>query len=95
MEHARAGLQKILLETLRQASPDDAPALAWPLVCGATVAAKTRAGEVRGGVLSVEVKDAAWKAQLQELAPRYLAALQELAPDKVKRIEFVVAVKPK
>jgi len=93
MKHARGELQKIVLKALRKAAPEDAPALVWPLVCGSAVAAKTRAREVSGGVLTVEVGDAAWKSQLQELAPRYLGALQELAPGQVKRIEFVVAPK--
>jgi len=93
MEHARGGLHKIVLEALRKAAPGDAPALAWPLACGSAVAAKTRALQLSAGVLTVEVRDAAWKAQLQELAPRYLGALQELTPGKVKRIEFVVAAK--
>lgn len=86
MEHARGGLQKIMLDALRNTS--DAPVLAWPLICGAAVAAKTHARELRNGVLRVEVADARWQAQLADLVPRYLAAINELAPGKVKRIEF-------
>lgn len=88
MEHARAGLQKIIVDALRNAT--DAPVMAWPLVCGAAVASKTRAMELNDRILRVEVADAAWRAQLMELAPRYLAALNEVAPGKVARIEFVV-----
>ena len=91
MEHARGALQKIMTDALRHAAPDDAATLAGPLVCGAAVAAKTRACGVTGGVLAVEVHDAAWKSQLADLAPRYLAALQQLAPGQVKRIEFLIA----
>ena len=88
MEHARAGLQKIILDALRKHA--DAPVVAWPMVCGAAVAGKTRALEVKERALVVEVPDTAWRAQLAELAPRYLASLNEVAPGKVARIEFVV-----
>lgn len=89
MEHARGGLQKIIFDALRNHA--DAPVVAWPMVCGAAVADKTRALEVKERTLLVEVPDAAWRAQLVELAPRYLASLNQVAPGKVARIEFVVA----
>jgi hypothetical protein len=40
-------------------------------------------------VLKVEVPDAAWRAELQNLAPRYVAALNRYAKG-VSRVEFVV-----
>lgn len=91
MEHARGGLQKIILDALRKAAPADAAVLAWPLVCGAAVAAKTRALELKERTLRIEVPDASWRRQLEELAPRYVAALNELAPKTVGRVEFVVS----
>jgi Dna[CI] antecedent, DciA len=87
MERARDGLQKIVVDAIRRAPAAEAPILGWPLACGATVAARTRAVSYADGVLNVEVPDALWRNELVSLAPRYLATLNQFT--KVKRIEFV------
>ena len=90
MEHARAELQKIVINALRNAPQEQAPLLAWPVACGPTVAARTRALGFTDGVLRVEVPDRAWKAQLGELVPQYRSVLNQAAKGLVSRIEFVV-----
>ncbi len=90
MEQAGAGLEKIVVGSLRRAPHGDAPLLAWPLVCGSVVAERTRALEFADAVLRVEVPDTGWKHEMQGLAPRYLAALNRYAGQKVERIEFVI-----
>jgi hypothetical protein len=45
------------------------------------------------GILRVEVSDKGWKAELQALAPQYLAVINRYVGESVKRIEFVVASK--
>jgi hypothetical protein len=90
MEQAGAGLEKIVIGSLRHVPPTEAPLLAWPLVCGSAVAGRTRALEFAGTVLRVEVPDAGWKREMQSLAPRYLAMLNRYAGQKVERIEFVI-----
>jgi predicted nucleic acid-binding Zn ribbon protein len=82
-------LEKLVAGSLRRAS--GGPLLAWPLACGSAVAARTRAREFRGGVLSVEVPDAGWRTELRHLAPQYLVAMNRYSPVSVDRIEFVVA----
>jgi hypothetical protein len=91
MEQAGSGLEKIVMQSLRQASPADAPALAWPLVCGSRVAERTCVLGYESGVLHVEVSDKGWKSELQTLAPRYLAMLNRYTTEKIIRIEFVIA----
>lgn len=91
MELASAGLEKIVAQALRQAPAAKAPLMAWPVVCGSAVSERTRAVSFEGGVLRVEVADAGWKAELQTLAPRYLAAINRYTTEMVHRIEFVVA----
>jgi Dna[CI] antecedent, DciA len=90
MEHAAAQLGKIVTASLARAPRDQAPLLAWPLVCGSAVAARTRALDFSESVLSVEVPDIGWKRELQNLAPRYLAALNRYVEHNVQRIEFVI-----
>lgn len=51
---------------------------------------RTRALEFADAVLHVEVPDAGWKREMQNLAPRYLAQLNRYAGQKVERIEFVI-----
>ncbi len=90
MEQAGAGLEKIVVSSLRRAPQAEAPLLAWPLVCGSVVAERTRAIEFAAAVLRVEVPDAGWRREMQSLAPRYLATLNRYAGQKVERIEFVI-----
>jgi hypothetical protein len=90
MQHSRNGLQKIMAGVLNGAPAAEAPGLAWPLVCGPGVAKRTRVLGFRGGVLRVEVPDAAWKNQLSSLAPKYLEALNQTIESPVKHILFLL-----
>ena len=90
MQHAAAGLEKIIANSLRGVPPNHAPVLAWPLVCGSLVAERTRALDFSNAVLRVQVPDAGWKRELQSLSPRYLAQLNRYSGKNVERIEFVV-----
>ncbi len=87
MDRARDGLQKIVVDAIRRGPAADAPLMGWPLACGPTVAARTRAISYSEGVLNVEVPDPMWRAELLALVPKYLATLNQFA--KVKRIEFI------
>jgi len=89
MEPLGSTLEKIVAGSIRRAPAAQAAPFAWPLACGSVVAERTRALEFCNGVLRVEVPDAAWRAQLQELAPRYLIALNRYIRG-VSRIEFVL-----
>ncbi len=91
MERAATTLRKIVTDALSTAPPEDAAVLAWPLVCGTAVADKTRALELQGGTLRVEVPDAGWRKQLQGFAPHYLDAINRIAGGKVEKLEFVLA----
>jgi len=91
MQPAAAGLERVLARSIRKASAEEAPLLAWPLACGSAVAARTRALEFADGVLHVEVPDAGWRRELRALAPRYLATLSRYGADGVTRVEFVLA----
>jgi predicted nucleic acid-binding Zn ribbon protein len=91
LQPASAGLDKVVARSVKKAPPEQAPLLAWPLACGSTVAARTRAVEFADGVLYVEVPDTGWRRELQVLAPRYLATLNRYCADGVTRVEFVVA----
>jgi predicted nucleic acid-binding Zn ribbon protein len=63
---------------------------AWPVVCGSAVAERTCAESFAEGILRVTVADAAWKRELQMLAPRYVAAINRYVKHRVERIEFLV-----
>ena len=93
MQRARATLEKIGADVLRRAAPEDAPLLAWPLVCGTQVASKTQALAFAEGKLRVQTPDDAWRKQLAAFSPQYLATLRRLVGERVTAIEFVVAPK--
>jgi hypothetical protein len=78
-------MEKIVAGSLRKAASSEAVLLAWPVACGSAVAARTQALEFSHGVLTVEVPG----AELQNLAPRYVAALNRYSKG-VSRVEFVV-----
>lgn len=90
MEHVRAALQKILLEALYRAPEEDVPLLAWPIVCGSSVAEKTRALRFHEGELVVEVPDARWRTQMLALGREYVANLREVTNGRVERLRFVL-----
>ncbi len=91
LEQAGLDLEKLIAQSLKLATPSEAPLLAWPVVCGSAVAERTRALDFQQGVLRIEVADSGWKTELQALAPRYLASINRYTSDPVRRIEFVVA----
>ena len=90
MEQIAPALEKIVINSLHQAPASDAPLLAWPLACGSAVAERTRAMEFSRGVLRVEVPDAGWRAELQHLAPRYVAIINRYKVGIITRIDFVI-----
>jgi hypothetical protein len=91
VEQAGAGLEKIVIGSLRRVPQGNAPLLAWPLVCGSAVAQRTQAVDFADAILRVEVPDAGWKREMQNLAPRYVAAMNRYAGQKVERIDFVIS----
>lgn len=91
MEHGRGDLQKLFADVLKNATADQAPILAWPLVCGPAVSNRTKPMDFVSGVLRVQVPDQQWKAQLESLSSDYLRAYATLIDKKkVERIEFIV-----
>jgi len=94
MEQARNLLQKIVAQSLRRASDEEAPIAAWPFAAGAGVAEKTEAIAFRDGVLEVRVPDVNWQNQLRDMAAGFLSRLNQYSKTRVKRIEFTLASPP-
>lgn len=88
MEPIRSGLRRIMSDFLKTQPADEAPLLAWPVVCGPDVAARTRAVEFHDGRLIVEVPDQTWQHQLSAFTPRYVAGFAEMIGPVVKEVEF-------
>ena len=89
MHHARVTLSKIYANAAQQAAGEQAPVLAWPLVCGPKVAGRTAALGCVNGELAVRVPDKIWRNELQCFQDRYVAALNLVSRHKVKSIRFV------
>ncbi len=87
MQHARLTLTKLFKEALRRQGAD-APLLAWPLACGSKTAERAKALSFANGVLTISVPDENWRQQLQSFAPQYLAALNQVTPETVNKIDF-------
>ena len=78
-------------DLLRARPAEEAVVLAWPLVCGREVAARTQAVSFADGALTVEVADVSWRNQLQSFAPGYLSGYEGLLGQAVKSIQFRVS----
>ena len=91
MESIRTGLRDIMGDLLRARPPEEAALLAWPLICGKDVAARTRAAAFADGCLTVEVSDSTWAAQLKSFAPRYIHAFEALLGPVVKEVKFKIS----
>jgi hypothetical protein len=78
-----------MADLLRAQPAEEAAVLAWPLVCGREVAARTRAVAFAEGKLTVEVADPAWRRQLASFDSRYLAGFADLLGPMVREIRFV------
>lgn len=89
MQAAASVIPEILAELLRVVPREEAVRLAWPMVCGSRVAARTTAGEFARGVLQVQVPDRAWCAELSGLEAHYRQELKRLlGRDTVRQIVF-------
>ncbi len=88
MEPVRTGLRQMMSDLLRARPAEEAVLLAWPLVCGKEVAARSQAAGFNDGCLIVEVADAGWQRQLQSFAPRYLSQYEGLLGPLVRSVEF-------
>lgn len=93
MEPIRSGLRQIMGDFLKTQPAQDAPVLAWPVVCGADIAARTRALEFSNGRLTIEVPDTTWRHQLAAFIPRYISGFNELLGPVVKEVYFEAAGK--
>jgi predicted nucleic acid-binding Zn ribbon protein len=89
MQHARGTLSKIYANAAQHFAGEQAPLVAWPLVCGAKIAQRTAALSCINGELAVRVPDKLWRTQLDCLSNQYLAAINQVSRHKVKRIRFV------
>lgn len=90
MQHAASTLRKIFRETLKR-DADDGVLQAWPLACGTRIADRARALSFADGKLTVAVPDESWRRQLQSFTADYLSALNQIAAERVNKIEFVIA----
>jgi predicted nucleic acid-binding Zn ribbon protein len=90
LESIRTGLRNVMKDLLRAQPLEEAALMAWPVVCGRDVAARTRATVFADGVVTVEVPDTAWRKQLTSLASRYISAYEALLGHVVKEVRFKV-----
>lgn len=89
MEPIRTGLRRVMHDVLAAQPPEEAVALAWPLVCGKEVASRTRVVEMVEGRVTIEVPDAAWRSQLAAFTPRYVSGFAEVLGPLVREVKFV------
>lgn len=90
MEQARYALQKIMCDAIRRLPAAEIPLAAWQLAAGSAVGEKTKALAFEAGILTIEVPDVTWRAQLRDMAAQFLSRLNQYSSVRVERIEFVL-----
>ena len=91
MSRALEVAESVIARSLKRAPLGTSPVLAWPLVCGHSVATRTNPTKFENGILQIQVPDAGWRAELRNLASQYLAVINRYSAEPVQRIEFVIA----
>jgi hypothetical protein len=91
MQSTRQNLQSLAARVLKNTAPEEAVLLAWPLVCGSSVAERATAIRFENGTLSVCVPDRGWQSQLYDFSAQYSEKLSRLTGVVVERIRYEVA----
>jgi len=91
MQSARHDLQTLAARVLKDAAPEDAVVLAWPLVCGSAVGERATATCFEQGTLHVRVPDRGWQSQLEAFSRHYMDKLSRISGISVNRIEYEIA----
>ena len=76
------------------ASPGWRAVVAWPEVCGPTIAARTRALELKNGTLHVVVPTAAWRHDLEFVKAELLERLRKKIQMRIDDVRFSVGPLP-
>lgn len=87
-EPIRTGLRRVLRDLLANQPAQEAVVLAWPLVCGKNVAARTRVLGLEEGRLTIEIPEAGW-TELSAFSRWYVREYAELIGPVVKEVRFV------
>ena len=88
-----AGLVDAAMRALG-ASPGWRAVVAWPEVCGPTIAARTRALELKSGALYVVVPTAAWRHDLEFVKAELLERLRAKTHMRIDDLRFAVGPLP-
>jgi hypothetical protein len=91
MQSTRHDLQTLAARVLKDAAPEEAVVLAWPLVCGSAVAERAAAVCFESGTLRVRVPDRGWQSQLEAFSRHYMDKLSRISGVVVSRIEYEIA----
>jgi hypothetical protein len=76
------------------ASPGWRAVVAWPEVCGPTIAARTRALELKNGLLHVVVPTASWRHDLEFVKAELVERLRKKTQMRIDDLRFSVGPLP-
>lgn len=88
LEGIRSVLRSSLARSLRTLSDHDRLSVAWPVACGRAMAEHGEIVGFSGGVLEVEVADAAWLHQMVNMRGQLTAEMSRIAGVRVREIHF-------
>jgi len=88
MEGMRELLRRNLRRSLQAVPETDRLAAAWPVVCGAAMAAHGRVTGYDGGMVWIEVDDGNWMGQMLSMRGQIGADLGRIAGVPVSGVHF-------
>ena len=88
MDSMRDMLKKNLARSLEKLPVADRLHAAWPVACGKAMAVRGEIVGFEGGVVEVQVQDAAWLDQMRSMGPVLQSELAKIAGVKIAGIHF-------
>jgi hypothetical protein len=90
MEKMRALLQNSLGRSLRALPDEDRLSMAWMILCGRSLAARSSVAGYSDGIVKIEVFEGAWLEEVRNMRDQLQRELPRISGVPVTELHFIV-----
>jgi hypothetical protein len=90
MEKIRSMLQNSLGRSLRALPDEDRLSMAWMIVCGKILGARSSVVGYHAGIVKIEVLEGAWLEQMKSMTDHFKRELPRISGIPVTELHFIV-----
>jgi hypothetical protein len=90
MEKIRSVLQNSLGRSLRALPDEDRLSVAWMIVCGKILGARSSIVGYNEGIVKIEVLEGAWLEQVKSMTDHFKRELTRISGVSVRELHFIV-----